>query len=38
MRQHKPDLVVVEVPGRGHAPLLDEPAARGAIDAFLTAF
>lgn len=30
-----PTLRVVEVPGVGHAPDLSEPAARGAIDAFL---
>lgn len=35
MRRRKPDLVVVEVPGRGHAPLLDEPSARSAIREFL---
>lgn len=35
MREAKPDLEVVEVPGRGHAPLLDEPEAIAAIDAFL---
>lgn len=35
MRRRKPDLVVVEVPGRGHAPLLDEPPARSAIGKFL---
>ena len=35
MRQSKPDLEVVNVPGRGHAPTLDEPAAREAIDRFL---
>lgn len=37
MRRRKPDLTVARVPGRGHAPLLDEPVARDAIDAFLTA-
>ena len=37
MRQVKPDLQVVRVPGRGHVPLLDEPVAREAIDAFLEA-
>ncbi|MDH4105223.1 MAG: alpha/beta hydrolase, partial [Gammaproteobacteria bacterium] len=31
----KPDLVRVEVPNRGHVPLLDEPEAVAAIDAFL---
>jgi pimeloyl-ACP methyl ester carboxylesterase len=35
MRRVKPDLQVVTVPGRGHAPLLDEPVARRAIDNFL---
>jgi pimeloyl-ACP methyl ester carboxylesterase len=35
MRDRKPDLEVVRVPGRGHAPLLDEPIARAAIDTFL---
>lgn len=31
----KPDLEVVEVPDRGHAPLLDEPTCVAAIDRFL---
>lgn len=35
MAQAKPDLVRVTVPRRGHSPLLDEPAAVAAIDAFL---
>jgi len=35
MRATKPDLRAVEVPGRGHAPLLDEPEAEQAIDEFL---
>jgi pimeloyl-ACP methyl ester carboxylesterase len=35
MRTAKPDLLVVRVPGRGHAPLLDEPESRLAIDSFL---
>jgi pimeloyl-ACP methyl ester carboxylesterase len=35
MQSAKPHLDVVEVPERGHAPLLDEPLARAAIDAFL---
>jgi pimeloyl-ACP methyl ester carboxylesterase len=35
MRQAKPDLEVVRVPERGHAPLLDEPVSREAIDDFL---
>ncbi len=29
MQARKPDLRSVEVPGRGHAPTLDEPVARG---------
>lgn len=35
MREVKPDLEVVDVPDRGHTPLLDEPEALAAIDAFL---
>ncbi|MFB0613107.1 alpha/beta fold hydrolase [Aurantiacibacter poecillastricola] len=36
MRQrHKGPFTYVEVPGRGHAPTLDEPVARAAIDDFL---
>lgn len=35
MKREKPDLVVVEVPNRGHVPQLDEPAAVAAIDSFL---
>jgi pimeloyl-ACP methyl ester carboxylesterase len=35
MQAEKPDLVRVEVPNRGHVPLLDEPEAVAAIDAFL---
>lgn len=35
MQAMKPDLVRVEVPNRGHVPLLDEPEAVAAIDAFL---
>ena len=35
MKALKPELQVVEVANRGHAPLLDEPEARAAIDAFL---
>jgi len=35
MKARKPELKVVEVANRGHAPLLDEPEARAAIDAFL---
>jgi pimeloyl-ACP methyl ester carboxylesterase len=35
MLREKPDLRRVTVPGRGHAPSLDEPASIEAIDAFL---
>lgn len=35
MQDRKPDLEIVRVPDRGHAPLLDEPVARAAIDDFL---
>lgn len=35
MQAQKPDLDRVEVPNRGHVPLLDEPEAVTAIDAFL---
>ncbi len=35
MRAIKPDVHYREVPRRGHAPTLNEPAARAAIDAFL---
>ena len=35
MQAEKPDLVRVEVPNRGHVPLLDEPEAVSAIEAFL---
>jgi pimeloyl-ACP methyl ester carboxylesterase len=35
MQGLKPDLETVQVPGRGHAPLLDEPEALAAIDRFL---
>jgi pimeloyl-ACP methyl ester carboxylesterase len=35
MQQEKPDLVRVEVPDRGHVPLLDEAEAVAAIDEFL---
>jgi pimeloyl-ACP methyl ester carboxylesterase len=35
MKDMKPDLQFVEVPNRGHAPTLNEPAARGAIERFL---
>lgn len=35
MQQRHPDLTAVEIPQRGHAPLLDEPVCVAAIDAFL---
>lgn len=35
MQARKPDLVRVEIPNRGHVPLLDEPEAVAAVDAFL---
>ena len=35
MVEEKPDLVRLTVTGTGHAPTLDEPEARAAIDAFL---
>ncbi len=35
MARRKPDMVTVEIPDRGHAPMLDEPGARTAIHAFL---
>jgi pimeloyl-ACP methyl ester carboxylesterase len=35
MRQIAPNAGFVEVPGVGHAPMLDEPAAAAAVDGFL---
>lgn len=35
MQRRKPDLRTITVRGRGHAPLLDEPEALGAIQSFL---
>ncbi len=35
MRRRKSDLRVAEIPRRGHAPTLNEPASRTAIDEFL---
>jgi pimeloyl-ACP methyl ester carboxylesterase len=35
MKQEKPDLEVLEVANRGHAPVLDEPECLAAIDKFL---
>jgi pimeloyl-ACP methyl ester carboxylesterase len=37
MQAEIPDLVRITVPNRGHAPYLDEPEARAAIDRFLDA-
>lgn len=34
----KPDLIRVEVPNRGHVPLLDEPECAAALDQFLARF
>ena len=36
MKAENPELVQLEVPHRGHAPLLDEPECIAAIDAFLS--
>lgn len=35
MRARRPDMIVAEVPDRGHVPFLDEPEAQAAIAAFL---
>ncbi len=35
MRRRRPDLEAVEIPDRGHAPMLDEPAALAALRGFL---
>ena len=35
MLREKPDLLRVEVPQRGHTPMLDEPVSVAAIDEFL---
>ena len=35
MQRRRPDMIAVEVPGRGHVPFLDEPAALGVIRAFV---
>ena len=34
-RRHSQDFTAVDIPNRGHAPMLDEPAALAAINAFL---
>jgi len=36
MKQEKPDLNIVEVKNRGHAPLLNEAECVAAIDKFLS--
>jgi pimeloyl-ACP methyl ester carboxylesterase len=38
MQAAKPDLQVAEIPNRGHAPLLNEPEARAALEEFLARF
>ena len=35
MRRRRPDMIVAEVPGRGHVPFLDEPEALEALDEWL---
>ena len=35
MRARRPDLIVAEVPDRGHVPFLDEPEALAALDALV---
>ena len=35
MKREKPDLLTLDVPNRGHVPLLDEPLVISAIDRFL---
>jgi len=35
MAAQHPNLITANIPNRGHAPMLDEPAAQAAIDAFL---
>jgi pimeloyl-ACP methyl ester carboxylesterase len=36
MREIKPDIEMVEIPGVGHAPTLDEPQSRAALVSFLS--
>ena len=38
MTAEKPDLIAVTLPGVGHAPTLQEPLAREAIDEFIARF
>jgi hypothetical protein len=35
MGREKPDLMHIELPNRGHTPLLNEPQSVAAIDAFV---
>jgi hypothetical protein len=35
MQARRPDMIVAEVPGRGHVPFLDEPEALAAIREWL---
>ena len=35
MRERRPDLIVAEVPDRGHVPFLDEPEALAALEALI---
>lgn len=37
MVQRRPDIITAEIPAKGHAPTLDEPAARAVIDQVLAA-
>ncbi len=36
MRERRPDLIVAEVPNRGHVPFLDEPEALAALDELIS--
>jgi pimeloyl-ACP methyl ester carboxylesterase len=36
MRERRPDLIVAEVPDRGHVPFLDEPESQAALAALMT--